>query len=335
MKKIVTIGGGTGSFGLLSELKKRKLKNNDLEISAIIAMSDSGGSSGVLMDAYGVLPAGDLRQALVALSKKTEVLRKLFSYRYQDGFLKGHSFGNLFISTVEKMEGSLKEAIKTSEEVLDTLGKIYPITFDKHELIAEMDNGDKIISEKNLDNADLSNLKKIYLSKKVTINNDIKKIIREADIIIVSPGSFYTSIIPNFLVEELVLELKKSQAQKIFITNIVTEKQQTTNFSVLDFLINLEQQAGFSDFDYVFYNTNNIVSNQALWDKYLKEEKFFVKQDKDLKYKKVKFIGSDFLLKPKKKYRKHLIRTNFKKIVDNIFNILDKKKLNYNNEKNN
>jgi len=318
MKKIVTIGGGTGSFGLLSELRRRKEGGEKIEISAIVAMSDSGGSSGILMDNYGVLPAGDLRQCLVALSPESDILRELFTFRYEDGFLKGHSFGNLFISTLEKISGDLAGAVKKSEKILNTLGSVYPVSFDKHELIAELKNGQKIISEKNLDNANLNGLEKIYFSKEIALNPEIPKVLEEADLILINPGSFYTSIIPNFLVKDLVKNLEKTKAEKVLISNIVTEKNQTDNFEVSDFVEKLKEYTGFDSLDKVIYNINYNLENDEVRKRYEEEGKFFVKRDENKKYKNIEFVGLDLLKKPDQNDKKHLIRTDFKKVVDEI-----------------
>ena len=318
MKKIVTIGGGTGSFGLLSELRRRKEGGEKIEISAIVAMSDSGGSSGILMDNYGVLPAGDLRQCLVALSPESDILRELFTFRYEDGFLKGHSFGNLFISTLEKISGDLAGAVKKSEKILNTLGRVYPVSFDRHELIAELENGQKIISEKNLDNANLNGLEKIYFSKEIALNPEIPKVLEEADLILINPGSFYTSIIPNFLVKDLVKNLEKTKAEKVLISNIVTEKNQTDNFEVSDFVEKLKEYTGFDSLDKVIYNINYNLENDEVRKRYEEEGKFFVKRDENKKYKNIEFVGLDLLKKPDQNDKKHLIRTDFKKVVDEI-----------------
>ncbi len=323
--KIVTIGGGTGSFTILTELRKRKTKKDNIEISSIVAMSDSGGSTGILMDQYGVLPTGDIRQSLIALSPTESFLRKLFSYRYTEGFLNGHNFGNIFLSTIEKITNSFSKSITEAEKILNVQGHIYPITLDKHELIAEMKNKELLISEKNLDNADLRNISKIYFNKKVSLNPEIKKILKEADIILVAPGSFFTSIIPNFLVKKLITVLKETKAKKIFTVNMVTEKNQTTGYSVLDFLKKMEEYINYSDFDYVFYNTNQKIS-QNIKKKYNQEGKYFVKIDKNLKWKKAKFIGKDFLQKPSiKSKNKNFIRYSGKKLIDEIFNLILKK----------
>ncbi len=325
--KIVTIGGGTGTYAVLSELRRRKENGEKIEISAIVAMSDSGGSTGILMDSYGVLPAGDIRQALVALSKNQEILRELFAYRYPDGVFQGHSFGNIFLSTLEKVSDSFPKAIEEAEKILNTQGKVYPVSLEKHELIAEMKNGEKIISEKNLDNADLRNLEKIYFSKNISLNPEIEKVLEEADLVVVNPGSFYTSIMPNFLVSGLAEKLKKISAQKIFITNIVTEKNQTDNFKVLDFLTTLGKHSNFADFDFVLYNQNRKLVGDDVLKRYEEEGKFFVEVDEKLEWKNTKFVGGDFLKQPDLADKKHLLRTDTQKIFDKIFELVKKERI--------
>jgi uncharacterized cofD-like protein len=324
--KIVTIGGGTGSFAILSELRRLKEEGMELEISAVVSMSDSGGSTGILMDNYGVLPPGDVRQCLVALSPQSEFLRKLFTYRFSDGFLENHSFGNIFLSTVEKVTDSFELAVKEAERVLGVLGKIYPVTTKKHQLVVELKSqkiiGEKIISQAEINKANLNNLKKIYLDQECSVNQRLERVFKEADLILVNPGSFYTSIMPNFLVSGFSQLLKESRAKKIFVTNMVTEKGQTDNFTVIDFLDQMKKFAGFSDFDYVFYNNNYKLDNKIL-ERYKEEGKFFVKYRANDRYKKVKFIGGDFLLKPKIDCQnKNFIRYDAKKLLKKVFEVL-------------
>lgn len=330
--KIVTIGGGTGSFTILSELRKRKENGKNLKISAIVAMSDSGGSTGVLRDEYGVLPAGDVRQCLVALSPESEFLRKLFIYRYEEGFLAGHNFGNIFLSTIEKLSESFPRAVREAEKILNTAGRIFPVTMTKNDLIVEKKNGEKIISEKNIDNADLQEIKKIYLDKKTTINPKIPKIISEADIVIIAPGNFYNSIIPNFLVTELAEHIKKSKAKTIFITNITTKKGHTDNFYVDNFVEELYRHSEEDNFiDYVFYNSQDIVPENVK-KAYAEEESALVKTVKNKsKFPEINFISSDFISKEifenknkKDIVKRALLRHNVKKLFDKIFEIIKK-----------
>ena len=281
---IVTIGGGTGSFAILSELRKQRESGKNIKISAIVSMSDSGGSTGVLMDDYGVLPPGDVRQCLVALSSESKFLRDLFLYRYEKehGFLGGQNFGNIFLSTIEKITNSFPKAVREAEKILHTQGRTYPVTISKNTLIAEKENGEKIESEDSIDHGDVTDIKNIYLEgNNILLNQKIPSVLEEADIILVNPGSFYGSTLPNFLVEGLSDEIQKSTAKKIFITNMVTEKKHTDDFTVLTFLEKMEQFGNFSDFDQVLYNTNYDIDKQ-IEKRYEEEGKFFIQADKKL-----------------------------------------------------
>ncbi len=323
--KIVTVGGGTGSFEILTALRKIKEKGTELEISAIVAMSDSGGSTGVLVDEYGVLPPGDVRQCLVALSSEEKFLRKLFVYRYQNNksFLGGHSFGNIFISTIEKITGSFQEAIKEAERILNTAGQVLPVTLSKHQLVIETDQGEIIKGEGKISQANFKKIEKIYFDKKTRLNKDAKEAILIADIILINPGSFFTSILPNFLVGGFVKTLKQSKAKKIFITNIIGEKNQGEEATVLDFIKAMDKYVNFSDFDFVLYNQNNKVDNQKVLEKYQAVGGDLIIKDKKLEWKNIKFIGGDFLKKPKSKFKnKNLIRHDGIKIVRKILRII-------------
>ncbi|MCD5384502.1 MAG: YvcK family protein, partial [Candidatus Pacebacteria bacterium] len=259
---VVTIGGGTGSFMLLSELKKRK----NIDITAIVAMSDSGGSTGVLRDQMGVLPAGDVRQCLTALSQKEEDLRKLFTFRYGEGsFLKGHTFGNIFLSTIEKIFGSFEKSVEEASKILNIKGQILPITLTNNDLVVEKEGGEEIIGEGEIDEKNILNYKKIYLKGRPRLNVKVKKAIKKADIIVVAPGNFYNSIIPNFLVNGFAKEIKNSKAKKFFIANLTTKDGHTNNFEVTDYIKELYKISGEKDFiDYVIYNKQRKIGEKML-----------------------------------------------------------------------
>lgn len=331
-KKIVTIGGGSGSFMFLSELRKRKELGENLEISAIVAMSDSGGSTGVLRDQYGVLPAGDIRQCLVALSPDAKFLRKLFLYRYNNGFLGGHNFGNIFLSTIEKITGSFEKSIKEAGDVLNVMGKILPISLEKINLSVQQENGKILNSEHLIDNSKIKNYQKIFLKnkrgKKPKMNQNIKKYINEADFIIINPGSFYTSIIPNFLVNDFASLIKKSSAKKIFISNLTTEKGHTNNFFIEDFISELYKISEEEDFiDYVIYNYQKENLPEKVIEAYKKEgsQAIFLKNKN--KFPKIKFISENFISPEIFKKQKDgkidgkLLRHNSQKLVDVILKL--------------
>lgn len=254
IKKVVTIGGGTGTFTVLSGLKKYPL-----ELTAIVTMSDDGGSSGMLRDEYGVLPPGDVRQSLVALSDAGPVMRKLFNHRYHGGALSGHNFGNIFISTLEQVTGSLDKALDVISNVLNIRGNVIPVTFSKVKLLVELNNGKIIHGEDALRGYQLVSrfgIKRIHLKPKAIANPKALQAIKEADIIIVGPGHLYGSLIPNFLVQGISKAFAKSKAKKIYVANLMNRHGHTDGFSVGNYVETLERVIGQEGvFDAVVYNT--------------------------------------------------------------------------------
>ena len=251
-QKIVVIGGGSGSFMVLSGLK-----NYPVDLSAVVTMSDDGGSTGVLRDELGVLPPGDVRQCLVALSQDSTVLRELFNYRYGNGGLKGHSFGNIFLSTLEKITGGFDSAVVEASRILRIKGYVLPVTLKNTRLVAVLKNGKKIIGEKNIEQyrGGSANIKKLYLKPPAKLNPKIFKAIRGADKIIISPGDLYTSLIPNFLVEGLSKAVANSRAKVIYVVNLMTEAGQTDNFTSKDYISELEKYVGKGVIKYAVFNS--------------------------------------------------------------------------------
>lgn len=250
-QKIVTIGGGSGSFMVLTGLKKYPV-----DLSAVVNMADDGGSSGILRDELGVLPPGDVRQCLVALSKSSQVLRELFNYRYSNGGLSGHNFGNLFLSTLEKVSGGFDRAVEEAGRILNISGRVLPVTLKSTRLAAVLKNGKKIIGENKIygNSSDLINLKKLYLEPSVSVNPEIVSIIRQADKIIINPGDLYSSLIPNFLVKGLGRAIAKSKAKVIYVSNLMTKSGQTDRFTLIDYVKTIEKYLGRGAIDYVIYN---------------------------------------------------------------------------------
>jgi uncharacterized cofD-like protein len=268
MKRIVTIGGGTGRFTLLLGLKK-----HPVDISAIVAMSDNGGSTGRLRDELGVLPPGDIRQCLIALSGSAVTMRKLMSYRFEKGGLAGHNFGNILISTLEKITGSLEESLRIVGAILNIKGRVIPVTTDNVELVATLQNGKTIRGEDALDHYKLLSrvgVKDMYLKPHARANARALKAIREADLLVVGPGDIYTSLIPNFLVDGIAEAFVKSKAKKVYVANLMNLKGHTDNFSVADYVDVLEEVIGKRGvFDAVVCNTRK--PSPALLKKYKKE----------------------------------------------------------------
>jgi uncharacterized cofD-like protein len=293
IKKVVTIGGGTGTFTVLSGLKKYPL-----DLTAIVAMSDDGGSSGVLRDEYGVLPPGDVRQSLVALSDAGPVMRNLFNHRYRGGGLSGHNFGNLFISTLEQVTGSLDKALDVVSKVLNIRGQVVPVTFSKVKLLVELNNGKMIHGEDALRSYHLVSrfgVKRIHLEPRAVANPKAIQAIKEADIIIVGPGHLYGSLIPNFLVKGISEAFIKSKAKKIYVANLMNRHGHTDGFSITDYVDTLERVMGKKGvYDAVVYNTKK--PPQVLVKRYADEGEP-VEIGKKEKKNKFKLVGANLLAK--------------------------------------
>ncbi len=262
-KKIVVIGGGTGTFTVLSGLKKYPY-----DLTAIVAMSDSGGSTGMLRDELGVLPPGDVVRCLVGLSRQDELMRKLMDYRFESGKLKGHRFGNLLLSALEKTTGSFDKAVEKASDILRTNGRVIPSTLDKVNLVAQV--GSRIVkTEEKIQMTKLNgSLKKLWLEPAGRANPKALKAIAEADAIVIGPGGFYSAIAPNLLVRGIPQAIRKSRAKKIFIVNLMTKKEHTRNYSVAAYARELETYLG-GKLDVVVYN--NRMPDQKVLKRYARE----------------------------------------------------------------
>jgi uncharacterized cofD-like protein len=257
-KRIVTIGGGTGPFALLSSLKRYPCS-----ITAIVTMADSGGSSRRLMDEFGVLPLGDLRQALVALSRNGVLWRDVFTYRFRQGKgtrgstvgeaagVSGHSLGNLIISALQDMNhGDLLLAIQEAQELLDTAGDVLPVTLERATLCAEVDGGEVICGETEIDTRgehhpeSLPAIKRLYLHDPAAGCAQAIRAIRHADTLIIGPGDLYTSILPNLLVDGIADAILASAADKIYVCNLMTKHGETDDYRASDFVQEVHRYLG-------------------------------------------------------------------------------------------
>lgn len=318
-KKVVTIGGGTGSFMVLSELKKRE----NIEITAIVNMTDAGGSTGQLRDEIGVLPAGDARQALIALAQSEQQWRDLMTYRFEDGNMSGHSFGNLLLGALEKISGSFEQALERASELLQVRGTVVPITLDDSQVIIESQNDEIFYGENKIDESVVANPKAIYFNKSTTLNPVAEQAIKKADIIIICPGNFYCSIMPNLLVSGMHQALSKSRAKKYFIANLVSKYGHTTDMTVFDFIDRAHKAVDLSFIDTVIYNTQTTIDPQlqAIYD--ADGEHLISVGDMD-SYRDIEQIGVDLIAEDTIAQNKHdtvkrsLIRHDAKKLVDII-----------------
>lgn len=254
IRKIAAIGGGTGLFSILSGLR------DDFDVTAIVTMADDGGSTGVLREEFGILPPGDIRRALVALSTAdNEMLAKLFSYRFErGGGLNGHSFGNLMIAALERLTGSFAAAVKEAEKILAVRGRAVPVTLQSASLIARLADGRVVKGETNIDvpkHDGHLKIEKIWLEPKPKANPEAVRAITSADAVIIGPGDLFTSLIPNLLVPEVRRAVVATKAKKIYFVNLMTKFGETTNFRASDFLKTLEDYLGKGVLDFVVVNS--------------------------------------------------------------------------------
>ncbi len=266
---VVAIGGGNGLSTLLSGLK-RYVKAFETEpawvknLSAIVAVSDDGGSSGRLRDELQMLPPGDVRNCMVALSEDSLLLSKLFRHRFRgDGELGGHSFGNLFLAALSEITGDFAEAIKLSSEILASKGHIYPATVTDVRLAAELFDGQIVRGETNV--SKVGNLiKRLYLEpENCQPLPETMAAIYEADVITIGPGSLFTSLLPPILVEGVAEAIAESAAVKIFICNLMTQPGETDGYSAHRHLNIVREYAPEIDFDFVLVNNRPISAVQA------------------------------------------------------------------------
>jgi len=259
-------------------------------------MFDSGGSSGKLRKELGILPLGDVRQCLVTLSSESD-FANLFHYRFGKGTLKGHNFGNLLIAAAIGNSGSLDKAIDKISKILNIKGKVVPVTLEKADIVALLKNNKKIKEEEKIINCPYLSkvgVKKLFLTPKVKANPKAILAIKKADLIIIAPGKFYTSILPIFLVKGIPETVRQSRAKKVFVCNLMTQVGNTDDFSVIDFLTILEKYLGKDVIDYVIFNTGKLSANQIKEFRKVFPKADFIKYDESL-LKRQNFIGVDVI----------------------------------------
>jgi uncharacterized cofD-like protein len=248
--RIVAIGGGTGLSSLL-----RGLKTYTSNLSVIVTVADDGGSSGRLRDEYRILPPGDFRQCLIALADAEPLMKQLFDHRFKEGSLDGHSFGNLFIMAMADVTGNFEHALRESGKILAVKGTILPSTLQDVTLVASI-NGGMVAGESKIpmQNAPIS---RVFLKPDgPQINPEAAQAILNAELIIVGPGSLYTSIMPNLLVEGMVEAIKASPALKVYICNLAAQNGETDGYEVDDYLRVIREHVGANLFDFVLVNSN-------------------------------------------------------------------------------
>jgi len=287
---VVVIGGGTGLSVLL-----HGLKDYTSNITAIVTVADDGGSSGRLREEFDVLPPGDIRNCLVALADAEPLMSKLFQFRFKEGeHLKGHSFGNLFITAMSKVTGDFEQAIKESSKVLAIRGKVIPSTLSKIKLVAEYANGETAEGESKIPEKKTP-IKKVFLEPKdCEATAEALEAIREADIIILGPGSLYTSIIPNLLINGIFQEVSRSKVLKIYICNVMTQAGETDGYKASDHLKAITHHTTPDIVNTCIINTAGIPGQ--LLEKYKEEKAAPVVPDRDVMRKMgYRVIGANII----------------------------------------
>jgi uncharacterized cofD-like protein len=246
MREITVIGGGAGSFNLLSGLRAQ----TDFELRSIVTMMDSGGDSGALRDAFGVLPPGDLRRCLVALSEESEILRDLFSFRFEEGPLEGRNFGNLFFLALTRSLGSEQQAVSALGRILKIRGEVIPVTWDHAQLVARTRDGGVLRGEAEIDNRGArvgprpSPIESIWLEPSARANPAAIAAIRRCDALVIAPGDVFTSLVPNLLVQGVSEAICASRGQLVLVVNLMTKAGETDDWGARRHVDELAERAG-------------------------------------------------------------------------------------------
>lgn len=251
--RIVAIGGGTGLSQSL-----RGMKKYTSNITAVVTVMDSGGSSGILREELEMLPPGDIRNCLIALAEDESRISKIFSYRFENGRVKNHSLGNLFIAGMQELTGNFDTAIEETSHILNIQGQVLPATLENVDLVGELEDGKEVVGEAKLAEKP-GRIKRIYLSKaKVEPYQKVVEEINQADIIVLGPGSLFTSLISNLLVDLVSQAIERAKASKFYVCNLMTQPGETDGFTVSDHLQVLNKHIDMTTFDYIIINQKKV-----------------------------------------------------------------------------
>jgi len=315
--KVVVIGGGTGLSTLLGGLKHRTSN-----ITAIVTVADDGGSSGRLREEFGVLPPGDIRNCLVALADSEDILGPLFQFRFTQGKgLDGHNFGNLFITALAMVTGDFARAIKESSKVLAIRGQVYPATIETVKLVARRENGIEVEGESRIRDEKGSPIERLFLRPgECKATDESVEAIKEADVIVLGPGSLYTSVLPNLLIGGIQEAIVKAKAVKVYICNVMTEAGETDDYSVSDHVKAIIKHTRPGIMHCCVANVSNIPD--ALYEKYRVKGQYPVKLDqmdeKWLKDEKIELVKAPIA------GSKEFVRHDPGKLTDVIMDVIEK-----------
>ncbi len=290
--KIVIIGGGTGLGNIL-----KGLKEHTSNITAIVTTFDDGSSTGKLRQEFDVLAPGDIRQCITSLSTSESSMERLLSYRFKDGHLDNHSLGNLFLVAMTDIMGSFPAAIKKISDIFSVIGTVLPITLDKMTLCAEYSDGTTASGEDSIPKMGKGKrIKKIYLNEKnAKPAPDVLESIKEADIILLGPGSLYCSILCNLLVSDVSETIMNAKGIKAYICNIMTQNGETDEYTLSEHVNEVEKYLGNNVLDYVFANDSEITNEMIEEFKQVNSKPVIIDTDK-IKNKNTKIITSDYIL---------------------------------------
>ncbi len=256
--RVVAVGGGTGLSTLLRGLKK-EVGNSVEELTAIVTVADSGGSTGKLRKIYNIPAPGDIRNCIVALSESEEIMQELFQYRFKGEGLEGHAFGNLFLTALTDMTGSFLEAVKLTSQILRTKGEIVPSTVEDVHLVARFSDGKEVRGEEEITEYGKENgarIEEMWIEpREAKAPIEAIAAVETADVILFGPGSLFTSIIPNMLIEDVREAVKRSKALKIYIVNAMTQPGETDGFTAYDHMDTFLRFSGLDKVDAVVVNT--------------------------------------------------------------------------------
>lgn len=313
--KIVVIGGGTGTSTIL-----RGIKEYTDKITAVISVYDNGGSTGRLRKDLNIIATGDIRACLVSLSNN-ELLKNLLNYRFKDGDLKDHNFGNIFLAAMNEILGDFNFAVEETAQILNISGKVYPISLENANLVGVLENGKKIVGESQIPEAshrEKSRIRKIYTNPyDISMVDGIKDVILDADLIILGPGSLYTSIIPNLLAKDMVQTIKKSKAKVLYIANIMQQIGETEAYTIKDHYDAIIDHSYDGIIDYLVVNNQKIEKNLAKKYKEASAEIIFLdkEQKKFFLDKKIEVFEENLV-----EIKDDFVRHDSRKLAKIIFN---------------
>lgn len=307
MSKVVIFGGGTGLSNIL-----KGLKSEEIDLTVVVTVSDNGGSTGTIRKNYEIPAPGDLRRAVVALSD-VDNIDELMNYRF-DKKLQNHTVGNIMLTALVDLEGNISKAVKAYCKLLGVKQNILPVTNENVDLNAIMTNGKTIVGETEITSSPLR-IREIFYKDAAVVNEDVIKAIEEADAIVFSSGSLYTSIISNILFDSLTEKIRASKAKKIYVANLMTQTGETDGFNVHDHVNEINKYLKGDVLEYCLLNTNYDIDSFIL-DKYIGEKSFFVKKLHN--QEGIKYIEDDLIYVDSNSHARH----DYRKIANYIRLIL-------------